>query len=390
MSANITTVNGKFHFTRRAGSSAPWWSKTTNETSGDDIAQWLTDAFLDYSLERVPFYTQSQGMSDVGGFDVPFLRTQTASDIFAVVRTDTGAYVCSVGPHTTLLQNRFAFRSFQPFLDAGLARLETAMGLDDDKRVVITAEVIGATQEIVKGDAVACNIALAHAHDNSLSVHSMLTPVRIVCQNTLRMAIDDERSRIIKIRHGRDVETKVTEAQANIADAIALFNQNCDNVYRPMSKTPINAAGAKEYFKRVFGFKPNPETKKFATRTQNSLDALMASFDREVNATNTILEMAKELRQREERDADIKADENKQLLEMCLASMEGNAKGANVPGVLGTVWGAYNAVTDILTHDRGRNAQSLVNSNLFGPNAKTNDKAIDIAMEMVNVGSGVA
>lgn len=390
MSHNISMnrQTRQYNFTRRAGSVAAWHG-LGKETKTQVIADWIFDADLDYSLEKVPMFIQREDTIDVGGFSVPVNRLIQSNDGYALRRSDTGAFLCSIGPNTHVLQNRFAFTSFQPFLDAKLAEMDCAMGLDNDKRIVVTAKVIGATMEIIKGDAIECYIALAHAHDNSLSVHSMLTPTRIVCQNTLRMAIDDERSRIVKIRHGRDVETRVSEAQANIADAIALFRENCEQVYKPMSRTPINEKGAIDYFKRVFKMEPNKETGVLATRTQNTLDSLLAALDRNTRAASDVLDLAKEMRQIEEKQADEKAQEYKSLLEMCLSNMEAG-KGAEIPNVRGTVWGAYNAVTEVLTHDKGRSPQSLINSNLFGPNAKTNDKALDIAMEYVSAGTAIA
>jgi hypothetical protein len=46
----------------------------------------------------------------------------------------------------------------------------------------------------------------------------------------------------------------------------------------------------------------------------------------------------------------------------------------------GTVWGAYNAVTEFVTHKRGRTEDARVDSQWFGDGAKLLDRALDVAL----------
>jgi hypothetical protein len=47
-----------------------------------------------------------------------------------------------------------------------------------------------------------------------------------------------------------------------------------------------------------------------------------------------------------------------------------------LPGVKGTVWSMYNAVTHYLTHERGRSEDSRINSLFFGDSATANSRAL--------------
>ena len=55
-------------------------------------------------------------------------------------------------------------------------------------------------------------------------------------------------------------------------------------------------------------------------------------------------------------------------------------KGNDLPGVQGTVWAAYNAVTGYLGHERGRTDDGRLNSLWFGEGASLNRRALEAAL----------
>src|SRR5262249_39461579 len=68
---------------------------------------------------------------------VPLLTADTGEKVthYAVRRTSDGRILGTVGPRYTILQNRDAFKWFQPFLDAREAALHTAGSLRNGSRV---------------------------------------------------------------------------------------------------------------------------------------------------------------------------------------------------------------------------------------------------------------
>ena len=73
---------------------------------------------------------------------------------------------------------------------------------------------------IAQGDEVEKFILLSHGHDGSLAVRVGFTPVRVVCQNTLSMAHGSDASKLIRIKHTKDVH----ENLANIREVMDLAN----------------------------------------------------------------------------------------------------------------------------------------------------------------------
>ena len=51
-----------------------------------------------------------------------------------------------------------------------------------------------------------------------------------------------------------------------------------------------------------------------------------------------------------------------------------------VPAMRGTVWQAYNAVTEYITHDYGRSDDSRLQAQWFGATATMGKKALDLAL----------
>jgi hypothetical protein len=59
-----------------------------------------------------------------------------------------------------------------------------------------------------------------------------------------------------------------------------------------------------------------------------------------------------------------------------------SGKGNDMAGVKGTAWAAYNAVTEYLTHTRGRSIDNRLDSLYFGQGATLNRKALQLAIAM--------
>jgi hypothetical protein len=56
-----------------------------------------------------------------------------------------------------------------------------------------------------------------------------------------------------------------------------------------------------------------------------------------------------------------------------------SGRGNNLPGVKGTLWAGYNAVTEYLAYSRGKTDDSRLDSLWFGDSAKVNARAMEVA-----------
>jgi len=133
----------------------------------------------------------------------------------ANLREDTGEVLGIVSDEYEVVNNRDAFR----FLDALIASelyFETAGSLWGGRRVWVLARL----PEYVElgGDPSATYIYVANSHDGSMAVTAAVTPIRIVCANTLGAALRQAQQgasaqRTFRFRHTGNLQAKFAEAR---------------------------------------------------------------------------------------------------------------------------------------------------------------------------------
>ena len=212
----------------------------------DDLYDWqktCEKAGLAWEVELVPLITAD---------------TQARVTHKGVRRTSDGRMLGVVGPRFTPLQNKDAFQWFQPFLSAKEAQLHTAGSLRQGSRVWVLAKLNRAPLVIAPGDEVEKFILLSHGHDGSLAIRCGFTPVRVVCQNTLSMAHGSDASKLIRIKHTKDVLANLE----NIRETMNLANQEFEATaeqYRLLARKSINQEDLRRFVKRVLKVKDDEQ-----------------------------------------------------------------------------------------------------------------------------------
>jgi phage/plasmid-like protein (TIGR03299 family) len=299
------------------------WHGLGQRLDGSDLFCWESackKAGLDWEAERVPLVT-SDTQNKVPGH-------------YAIRRKTDGAILGAVGKKYTILQNRDAFRWFQPFLEAGEAALEVAGSLKGGTRIFVLARLTREPLVVGTGDEVLRFVLLSHSHDGSLAVRLGWTPIRVCCANLLALAHRSEASKLIRCKHTKDLRQNMN----NIRDMMNLANQEFEATaeqYRLLARKSVNQADLKKYVRLVFKVKDDAEP---STRLKNLMDGVIRLFE--------------------------------------------VGRGNDLPSTRHSLWTAYNAVTEHLSYFRGRNADNRLSSLWFGDGANINRHALDIALEM--------
>lgn len=253
------------------------------------------------------------------------------------VRSDNNRVLGLVGPKTHPLQNAKAFSFFEPFLAAGEASLETAGSLCNGEKVWVMAKISRPNSVIVPGDEIAKFVLLSNSHDGTTAVRVGFTPVRVVCANTLAAAHGDKASKLIRVRHSAAVNKNVEQIRDVMNMADASFEATAEQ-YRLLATKSINQSDLRKYVKLVL--KMDEVDAELPTKSKGILEKIF------------------------------------RLVEV--------GRGTEISGVRGTYWGAYNAVTEYLSYDRGHTQDSRLNSLWFGDSAAVNQKALDVALSMAS------
>ncbi|WP_394847363.1 DUF932 domain-containing protein [Pendulispora brunnea] len=294
-------------------------------------------------------------------WDVGFKQLKTPDGEIAdhrfTYRMSDGRKLGEVGPNYEIFQNRDAFCWFEPYLSSGEAKLETAGSLRNGRYVWILAELTGDPIVVVPraDDIVRRFLILAHAHDGTLATNLGYTPTRVVCQNTLSAALHSKTSTLLRVRHTR----RMKQALAQVRDIMNLANRTFEATgeqYRQLARKGVVEADLRRYVNMVF------RPQKAAARASTAM--VLAS-------------------QREIIDAEfIDDDEPKDRIYPKVHRLFVQGRGNQLPGVAGTMWAAYNAVTEYLSYERGKDVDIRVGSNWFGDAADINRRALSVAVQM--------
>lgn len=331
----------------------PWHGKgksVTDEAIMYDHAAFLKEAEMDWDAEKrqLKRVARVTHLGDDGM--VSFTDDVIDANAWEVVRSsDQKVLADMVGERYTILQNRQAFAWFQPWLDAREAALHTGGALFGGSRIWALAKLNRDPMEIAAGDIVEKYVLLSHSHDGSLAIRVGFTPIRVVCWNTLSMAHSADASKLIRLKHSKNVHANLD----NLRDVMNLVNAEFEATaeqYRALQRKSINQADLRKYVKEVF----------------------------EVKAEDTAIWTGKE------RSKELKAivsERQKNILDEVIALCEAG-KGNTLSSVKGTMWTAYNGITEYLSYVNGRNEDNRLNSLWFGQNATLNKRALEVAVTM--------
>ena len=164
--------------------------------------------------------------------------TETISETsFFTYRADNGAILGDkVGADYKIVQNVNAFAFFDSIVGGDGIMYETAGALGKGERIFITAKLPDYIK-VGNDDLIEKHIFLTTAHDGSSSITAAFTPVRIVCQNTLSMALNNC-SNVVKIRHTENAEQNLKEAHKIMGISNKLSEQ-LDGIFNNWAKLPI-------------------------------------------------------------------------------------------------------------------------------------------------------
>lgn len=127
-----------------------------------------------------------------------------------------------VSPKYEPLQNVEAFGFFDSIVGKGSAVYETAGALGDGERIWVLAKL--PDQIVLSGDDIIDKyLLLSNEHTGSGSVAVKFTPIRVVCQNTLNLAIKDGQQ-VHRVRHSKNMFERLAEAE----EVLGI----CKNVYK--------------------------------------------------------------------------------------------------------------------------------------------------------------
>ena len=126
----------------------------------------------------------------------------------ANVRQSDGKVLGVVTDRYKVVQNHEAFAFTDALLGEGV-KYETAGSLNDGRRIWLLAKL--PDKYIIEGEQIDPYLVFSSSHDGSGAIKVCMTPIRVVCQNTLNIALSSAR-RMWSTIHVGDLAAKMEEA----------------------------------------------------------------------------------------------------------------------------------------------------------------------------------
>ena len=232
------------------------------------------------------------------------------------------------------MQNETAFEFFAEYVAAGDMEMHTAGSLKGGQQVWALAKV-KESFDVFGDDQVDSYLLFSNPHQYGKSINVRFTPVRVVCNNTLTMSLDNKADRAIAVGHRREFNPDMVKEQLGIAhEKFAKYKEMAQFI----GSRRFDIKDLLNYYNEVF---PH-------THTPNK-----------VSEVNTKEEMSR-------------------TAQLCLENLE-TQPGANYAE--GTWWQAFNSVTYVTDHLQGRNAENRLHSQWFGTNQLRKVKAAEQAVK---------
>lgn len=224
MSANVETM---FYVREK-----PWHGLGTMVQEAPTSAEALKLAGLDWTVEARDMWLN-------GGYEpIPGYKANVRSSDNKVLGVVSNKY--------RIVQNAEAF-AFTDALIGGDVHYETAGSLLDGKKIWLLAKL---PDSEVCGDKTETYMCFSNTHDGSGAVRVCMTPVRVVCNNTLNLALDTAQ-RAWSVRHVGDINTKLVEAR----QCLDMANKYMDELATradQMANTTVSDARLREVLDSLF------------------------------------------------------------------------------------------------------------------------------------------
>jgi len=297
----------------------PWHGLGIKVPSDLSPRQMMEKAGLDWTVEKYASYVEVDGSRIPTGMD-------------ALIRSTDNRVLTNVGEGWNPVQNEEAFNFFAEYCAAGDMEMHTAGSLKNGEIVWVLAKV-NESFDVLGDDRVDSFLLFSNPHQYGKTINVRFTPIRVVCNNTLTLSLNQTSKNEVRLNHRRQFNPEIVKEQLGIAhEKFAMYR----DMARFLAKKTAKKSDLVQYFNNVF---PLSAAKNNSVSTVDDLSRT-AKMAFEVLETQPGAEFAR-----------------------------------------GSWWQAINTVTYMTDHVLGRTADTRLQSAWFGVNQTKKVDALNLAMQ---------
>jgi len=304
----------------------PWHGLGQKLQPKQPIEVWQRSAGMDFEINKsIVLFNADNG-------DDKSLNFRNYMDASVLYRSDNHEGLSVVSNRYKVVQPREVLEFYRDLVTVGGFELETAGVLKGGKKLWALAKT-GQSVLLPGLDKVNSYLLLATSCDGSLATTAQFTSIRVVCNNTLQMAVGDNKG-AVRVPHSRVFDPIAVKRELGLG--MSSWETFMASI-KEMAKRPVNKFEAMNYLVNVLGDPAIP----------------------------------------------IQEQPNQKAIQSVHALYSGEGKGSNMQSTKGTVWGLVNGITEFIDHERrARSPDSRLDSAWFGHGAAIKQRALEQAIAL--------
>ena len=307
----------------------PWHGLGSRLTEKQPLEVWQREAGMDWKIQESQVHFKADAIGHMGSI-------HSFPEQKVLFRSDTKAPLSVVSQRYQVVQPREVLEFYRDLTERSGYELETAGVLKGGRKLWALART-GQSTALKGNDVVNGYLLLATSCDGTLATTATPTTIRVVCNNTLTIAINGS-SQAIKVPHSTRFDPRTVKQQLGIT-----VSQWDDFMYRMrlLAARPIKDHEAKAYLRSVLCEVQNDKPEPTGLSNERALNKVMSMY-------------------------------------------EGHGRGAELESAKGTAWGLLNSVTEYVDHERrARSNEYRMDAAWFGQGAVIKQRALDTALRLV-------
>ena len=328
----------------------PWHGLGNQLTPSQPIEVWAQQAGMDWRIESsdVNYMAQNQrGQSII----MPFEEQRV------LYRSDTHAPLSVVSQRYQEVQPLEILEFYRDLTEQSGFELETAGVLKGGKKFWALART-GQTAALKGKDISNGYILLATACDGTLATTAQFTSIRVVCNNTLAIALKGQNSSAggVKVPHSTKFDAEKIKQQLGIS--VHAWDQHMYEM-KQLSQRKVTEREAAAYFDAVFN---------------NSSMNLLEPEENIIQFYRNVAEQAQEK----------KPEPNARAMSKVMQMFNGQGRGADLSSAKGTAYGLLCAMTEFADHERrAMSTDHRLDSAWFGSGAGLKQRSLEQALAFI-------
>ncbi|MBV2217918.1 MAG: DUF932 domain-containing protein [Diaphorobacter sp.] len=314
----------------------PWHQLGNALPKKQSIDVWAQAAGMQWQIHETPVRYLTTGQGGAGASSL-YGEALEFPEQKVLYRSDTKAPLSVVSQRYKVVQPQEVLEFYRDLSEVAGFELETAGVLKAGRRFWALART-GKSATLKGNDVVHSYLLLATSCDGTLATMAIPTSVRVVCNNTLAVALQGAAGAgAIKVPHSTQFDAQSVKRQLGIA-----VGQWDSFMYRmkTLAERKVKTHEAMNYFLKV------------------------------VCQSDTLDDVSTGLA-------------NERALKKVQALYEGHGRGAELQAAKGTAWGLLSAITEYVDHEKqARSQDNRLDSAWFGQGAALKQRALEHALQM--------